>query len=175
MSSTLYTLLSTAQSTAGLKQADPVSATLIENISAQMTGKALSDNLGYFSLGFFYIDAELLEQHPTQRPVNSVYVDKLVSLFESGTIQRSENAGVVIGLGEGWNKLKNIGPIAYRITQDCSLVDDLSIGSGGAIGQVIRGGHRTEAVRRLSQMPEMGEEGYWYYQVLVPSKCSHYY
>lgn len=172
MSSTLYTLLNSAQSTAGLGQATPVSPAVIQTLSAQMTGKALSDHLGHFSLGYFYIDGELLEQHPTQRAVNSEYVDTLVELFQSGTIQRTENAGVVIGLGEGWNKLKNTGEVVYRISKDSPMLKDLSIGSGGAIGQVIRGGHRTEAVRRLSKMPDMGEEGYWYYQVLVPSKCS---
>ena len=177
-SSTVYTLLDAAHPTAGLGQANLVSLKVIEYMSTEMTGKAPSDHLAHFTLGHFYIDAELLQQHPTQRPIDSGYVDSLVESFESGVIQRTKNAEVVIGLGEGWSKLKNTGEVIYRISKSSSIIKDLSICSGGAIGQIIRGGHPTEAVRQLFKLPKMGEENYWYYQVLLPSKSfinSDYY
>ena len=67
-----------------------------------MTRKALSDHLAHFTFRNFYIDTELLKQHPIQRPINSVYVDNLVETFEFKIIQRTENVGVVIRLEEGW-------------------------------------------------------------------------
>lgn len=156
-----YTLL---DSTHGLVPAMAVPQNIIQYIVSEMTGKALSDYLQFFNLGGFYIDADLLEQHGTQRELDLVYVDKLRDEFENGIMQRSENAGVVIGLGEGWKELKNVGGKAYRITKDCPLLSQLSV--GGKIGQVIRGGHRTGAVRQMDE-----SEQYWYYQVLLPSKC----
>ena len=40
----------------------------------------------------------------------------------------------------------------------------------GPICEIVHGGHWTEAVKQISQMPGKEDEGYWYYQVLLPGK-----
>jgi hypothetical protein len=175
MSSTPYTLLDAQTPISELIQAKPIPQAVFDTVSSEMTGYALSQHLQNFSLGLFFIDTDLVEQHPSQREVLSSYVDKLVEDFEQSQILRMEQYGVAIGLGEGWEGLKNNSGVTYRITSSSPCVDTLRGSDGGAIAQVIRGGHRTEAVRRLSQKPDMSEENYWCYLVLLPGKCSYHF
>ena len=173
MSSTSYIVLDGEWPVLG--QASPVPSSVLEMISSSMSGLSITNHIGYLSIGDFFIDSDLLEQHMTQRPIDSKYVDTLRDNFETTTILRSESPGVVIGLGEGWNWMKNTSSDACRITNTFPHLHHLSIASGGPIGQIIRGGHRTEAVRRLSKLPGYSDEKYWYYTVLLPSKFSTFF
>ena len=151
----------------------PVTAipdSIIQQISSGTGGLAITSNLGYLSLGLFFIDVGLIEPHPTQRQIDSRHVDTLMESFESRGIMRLENPGVIIGLGLGWSMMKNSTPIKYKIGSASPHLHRLSLTSNGPIGQVIRGGHRTEAIRRFSQQPEKSGEAYWLYEVLVPGK-----
>ena len=129
---------------------------------------ALSSYSGYFSLGFFYIHTSLLEPHPTQRPLSPSHVQALKEDFGKRGIFRTDNPGVVIGLGQGWNSLRNTGPEVYTINQSCPHLHLLSRSDSGPIGQIIRGNHRTEAVHHHAQTTFQPGESYWYYNVLVP-------
>jgi hypothetical protein len=168
MSSDAYTLLDGEWPI--LEQAPPIPDHIMQKFSSNCSGLAITSNLAYFSLGLFYIDVDLVEPHPTQRQINLKHVGDLVNDFETGGISRLENPGVVIGLGLGWNLMKNYTPDKYKITTTCTHLSHLSSTSGGPIGQVIRGGHRTEAIRQFSKLPENSEERYWLYEVLVPGK-----
>jgi hypothetical protein len=121
------------------------------------------------SLGNFYINAELVEQHPCQRPISSSHVTKLRNEFETKGIFREENPAVVVGLGEGWMHMKNNGPFHYKITKSSSFLQHLSASSKGPIAQVLRGGHRTKVVLDYSEANK-SDEGYWFYQVFLPGK-----
>ena len=88
---------------------------------------------------------------------------------------RTESPGVVIGLSKGWEKMKNTGPLPLRITTASSYLSHLSVSADGPITQVIRGGHRTEAIRCLSEHEEYSKVNYWYYNVLLPSKSTIYF
>ena len=137
MSSSSYTLLDSQLPIAGLGQAVPVPLNVFQAVSSEMTGNALSLNILHFSLGLFFIDVNLVEQHPTQRVVSSGYVNKLMSDFEKSNILRTGSPGVVIGLGEGWNALKNTGGVMYRITDSSPCLELLRTSPGGPIAQVI--------------------------------------
>ena len=63
----------------------------LEKISSSMPGLSITSHLGYLSIGDFFIDSDLLEQHQTQRPINSAYVDTLTHTFESTTILHTES------------------------------------------------------------------------------------
>ena len=155
-----------------LQDATPLPPTVLQSINSQCTGNAISSHIGFLSLGYFYIDVNLLEQHPTQRQISSHHANYLKEDFETRGILRTESPGVVIGLGKGWEKMKNSGPLPLRITTASSYLSHLSLSANGPIAQVIRGGHCTEAIRRLS---ECKEENYWYYNVLLPSKSTIYF
>ena len=45
------------------------------------TGLGLTQDLGHFTLGYYYIDAELLEPHPTQRPIDPSHITSLLKEF----------------------------------------------------------------------------------------------
>ena len=152
-----------------LEPVSAVSASVIEAIASEGLGSSITSNIKYLSLGYFYIDAELVEQHPCQRPLSFSHVTKLKHEFETKGIFREENPAVVVGLGEGWMHMQNKGPFHYKITKSSSFLQHLSISSKGPIAQVLRGGHRTKAVLDFSEANQT-DEGYWFYQVLLPGK-----
>jgi hypothetical protein len=170
MSTDSYTLLNAEWPVQGLSKASAVPDNIIHTISSSFKGSAISQHSGYFSLGLFFIDIELLQQHHVQRPIDSSHVEELVDDFEKRGADRIENSGVVIGLGEGWTEMKNSSPIKYRIRNTFPFLDKLALSTGGPIGQVIRGGHRTQAIKEFSALPGHSDEGYWLYEVLLPSK-----
>jgi len=151
-----------------LSPAVAVPPTVMEAIVSDGLGSAITSYLGYLSLGQFYIDAELVEPHCSQRPVSTSHVNVLVDDFEKRGIFRSENSGVVIGLGEGWMEMKNNGPDIYKITKNSVHLPLLSLCPGGPIAQVIRGGHRTAAVQKYAATSDNLHEAYWLFTVLVP-------
>lgn len=154
-----------------LSQAPPLSATTIQQIkdgASRTSGSIIDTFIGYLSLGLFYIHTSLLEPHPTQRPIDASHVTALTHQFETKGILREAHPGVVVGNGPGWNHLKNMTPINYRITRTCSHLDKLSLHPGKAIGQVIRGHHRTAAIRSYSKEIQDDTESYWLYNVLIP-------
>ena len=155
-----------------LDQAPRVPTSASNHVITIGNGSAITTNIGYFSLGKFYIDTTLLMPHPTQRPIESRHVDSLKESFHTLGPMRTENHGVVIGLGEGWYRMKNNGPRAYMISKSCPHLHHLRDTPDGCIGEIIRGNHRTEAIRRYSSQvdPPLFHENYWYYEVLVPSK-----
>ena len=91
-------------------QAEPVSEALLAVISSDMNGLTLSNNINYLSLGFFYIDVNFTKQHTVQRPLKLSHVNCLKDVFEKEGICHQENAGVAIGLGEGWSQMKKTTP-----------------------------------------------------------------
>ena len=90
--------------------------------------------------------------------------------FRKRGVVRSEEVGVVIGLGQGWNQIKNNGPLPYMITLEFPHISKLSTSSNKPIAQVIRGGHRTKSIKHFSIESEQPDESYWLYTVLIPSK-----
>jgi hypothetical protein len=151
-----------------LEQATPFSDMIFEAIKTAANGAAINPYLGYFSLGNFYIHTSLLNPHPTQRSINKGHVQLLKEEFKNKGIFRVENSGVVIGLGEGWNQMKNNGPVPFMINPTCPHLSHLSTTPNGPIAEVIRGGHRTEAVKTYATESNQPEESYWYYTVLIP-------
>lgn len=168
MASVTYTLLDGEWPI--LNQATPVPASVIEAISSDTTGFAMTSNLGHLSVGYFFIDVDLVEQHSSQRPILSNHADILKEDFEKKGVFRTESPGVVIGLGEGWNYMKNIGPNPFRITKSSPHLHHLSLSPNGPIAQVISGGHHTEAIKHFSTLSGQPDENYWFYNVLLPGK-----
>ena len=91
------------------------------------------------------------------------------TFIHNGAI-RVENPGVVIGLGEGWTHMKTNGQQMWKISKKDPYPDHLALVPGRPIGQVIRGGHHTEAVKLMAAELEKEEEAYWCYHVLLPGK-----
>lgn len=143
---------------------------VIDRITSDASGTAITNNLQYLSIGLFLIDTDLLKPHLTQRPVDQDHVVELKDSFQSNGILRTESPGVVIGLGEGWLQMRNSSPQLYRITKTSPHLNLLAAQPGGPIAHVIRGGHRTEAIRSFAMHPDNGipEENFWYYNVLAP-------
>ena len=148
--------------------AKQVPASVINAISSAGNGSAISQNLGYFSLGYFFISTDLIEPHITQRPIDTTHAGVLKEDFVKTGIFRTESPGVVIGLGDGWNHMHHSGPESYMINSSSPHLHRLSLSPQGPVAQVIRGGHRTEAVHRFSKTPGQEKENYWYYNVLLP-------
>ena len=121
MSSVQFTLLEATKPFPGLGKEEKVSEEVLDYVKSQMTGTALADCLSHFTVGKFYIGVALLEQHSTQRDIDSAHVEKLVEDFGSSVIQRSQYPGVVIGLGDGWHELANTGSQTYKITINSTL------------------------------------------------------
>jgi hypothetical protein len=167
---TSYIHLSSEASFASLGPASPVPDNIFQAVSSDRTHSGLTTYLPYFSLGDFMVDVDLLEPHPTQRKIDSLHLDTLLKSFENTGAQRVENYGVAIGLGEGWNNLKKLEGKLLRITSATPNLENLRITPGGPIAQVIRGGHRTAAIKHFSTLPDMSDEGYWCYTILIPSK-----
>lgn len=153
-----------------LDKAPPLLPKTMDRIKNEGNGYSITSNLGYLSLGFFYIGTNLLEAHPTQRPISQAHVTKLLEEFKKLGVLRSECPGVVIGLGEGWLDMKYRDPPAYMITPSFFHLDRLSLFPGGPIGQIIRGGHRTAAIKRFSNSTDLNlsSQNFWFYNVLIP-------
>jgi hypothetical protein len=83
-------------------------------------------------------------------------------------IHRAEHPGVVIGLGEGWWWMKKTIPRNIYISTSSPHLDLLTATLGGPIAQVIRGNHRSQAIKRYSNRKICPGENFWYYEVLVP-------
>jgi hypothetical protein len=67
MSSASYTVIDAENPAAGLTQATPISDAVFQALSSNMTALGLSEHIDQFTLGFFYIDVDLLQPHLTQR------------------------------------------------------------------------------------------------------------
>lgn len=150
----------------------PVQSIILDKIKSDANGYSITTHMNFLSLGCFFIDTDLLEPHPTQRPINQAHVTALLEDFEKMGVLRVESPGVVIGLGNGWLDMKNSGPHAYRITTSCDHLNQLSTTQGGPIGQIIRGGHRTAAIKQFSKSLNADQisQNFWYYHVLIPGK-----
>jgi hypothetical protein len=148
----------------------PVPDCIFERMIADASGTAITTHLHYLSLGLFFIDTKLLKAHPTQRPLNQTNVEKLSESFKTCGIHRMNSPGVVIGLGNGWLQMKNRGSHFIKITKSSPHIHRLAAEPGGPVAHVIRGGHRTEAIRRyaLSSKHFYSYEDFWLYHVLAP-------
>ena len=146
----------------------PLTDEVFASIKASADGLALSEVSGHLSLGTFLIHTNLLVPHKSQRPVVNSHADELKDAFKDIGIFRGDNPGVIIGLGSGWLQMKNTGPVPYKITDTCPHLSLLSSEENGPIGQVIRGGHRTEAIKRFAAEFNSPDENYWLYKVLIP-------
>ena len=109
----------------------------MDSIPSQATGSVITNNLGYLSLGVFLIDVSLLDQYPTQREIDHQRASSLAYSFQVNGVMREENPDVVIGLGEGWNHMKNAGPVKYRITPEFEHLHIISLKHNGPIALVI--------------------------------------
>ena len=158
-----------------LQKANPVPEIILDKVLQDANGNAITNHIGYFSLGFFYIDSRLLVPHSTQRPLNNNHVNKLYDDFCHMGIFRTQFPGVVIGLGEGWNHMHNTGAKPYKISISSPHLHHLSKSPNGPIAEIIRGNHRTEAIRRYSHHTPNFHENFWYYNVLLPGMSSSLY
>ena len=160
-----------------LGQAERASLKIMERIKNEGSGISLTSNLEYLSLGYFLIDTELLCPHPTQRRVSQDHVGSLVEEFERFGVQLVEHPGVVIGLGDGWYEMKKTKPKHVRIASSSPHLNRLRNPdiSDQFIGQVIRGGHRTEAIKRYTKKYDNIHQSLWYYNVLIPCKVFFLY
>lgn len=154
----------------GFGHATQVSTQKLDQIKNEGTGSAISSHMSYLSLGHFFIHTDLLEAHSTQRQIKQHHVQQLRDDFLKKGIHRLENAGVVIGLGEGWHQMKKHTPKHVFVSNSSPHLHRLSTTAGGPIAQIIRGGHRTAAAKLLSNSPDHTGNDYWYYNVLIPSK-----
>lgn len=147
---------------------------ILEEIRQEANGSAITKHNAYFSLGLFYIDTPLLVQHAVQRPTTIGNVENLVVKLETEGIRREENPGAIIGLGEGWYNMKKNMPGRMLIHTTSPHLHHLQKTTGGPIGEVIRGGHRTAAIRNISAKNKNPGMNYWIYEVLVPGMCFNY-
>ena len=76
MSLITYTFLNSKWSI--LSQAALISASVIEAISFKMTGLKIIIYLGYFSVDYFFIDADLIKQHFCQR-LMQIFLKRILS------------------------------------------------------------------------------------------------
>ena len=118
---------------------------------------------------FYLCKLELLEPHPTQRPIDPSHITTLLNEFNECGLLHYEHPGVVIGLGEGWMELKNTGNNNYKITKNDEFLYHLSINNNPSpIAQIIWGSHRTEAIKKYAESERKLEKVYWLYKVLIP-------
>lgn len=158
-----------------LQRANPVSAKIIDQIKLDANGSTITTHIAYLSLGHFFINTDLLEPHHTQRPLDQNHVLNLRNDFGDMGILRVDHPGVVIGLGDGWNDMKNNTPNHYMISPSSPHLNLLSTTAGGPIAQIIRGKHRTAAIKSLSKASSNPSQNYWFYQVLLPSMSFSYF
>jgi hypothetical protein len=152
-----------------LQQANPIPQIIWDKVLQDANGSAITNHIGYFSLGLFYIDCNLLVPHSTQRPINTQHANQLFNNFSHVGIFRTQFPGVVISLGDGWTHMLNTGPKPYKISKSSPHLHHLSTTLGGPIAQIIRGNHRTEAIQKYSRQPLYFHENFWCYNVLLPS------
>ena len=114
---------------------------IIKAIATDKTSLSLTNNIGYLTLGYFFINVDLIHPHLSQRQIISDHARKLKEDFETQGILRYEHPGVVIGLEEGWKLRKNNRTVLNQITKTLSFLDHLSQTAGGPISKVIQGGH----------------------------------
>jgi hypothetical protein len=88
--------------------------------------------------------------------------------FQNIGILYGDHPGVVIGLGDGWYKMKKTDSEHTLISPSSPHLDFLRATPGGPIGHIIRGGHRTAAMKQLSKKLKRPYQNFWYYNVLVP-------
>ena len=159
-----YTLIDDAEYS--FEEASSLPKAVFANTCTFNSGDGISRNLGHYTIGNFYIDCDLLEPHSCQRPIDKNHAELLHDQFTNQGILRDQNPGVVIGNGPGWMKIKTSH--AYKITSQCSFLSELRLSPGGPIGQVIRGGHRTKAIKLYSDKKQEPEENFWLYTVFIP-------
>ena len=140
----------------------------LNKIKLLSNGIDITHGKDYLSLGQFLIETSLLEPHPVQRPATYANVENLKGKFAREGIRRPENVGVVIGLGDGWYKMNKKTPESIKISNSSPHIPLLSRTGTNIIGQVIRGGHRTEAIKRFSDQSGHPEENFWIYEVFIP-------
>jgi hypothetical protein len=150
-----------------LDVAHPIPVQVVDAIKDEVD---ITSKISFLSLGYFFIDVDLLEQHDVQRPIVATHIEELGKRFKKVGVLHTKYPGVVIGLGNGWYNMKNSGPNPYYISKSCPHLHLLSSSPQGHIGQIIRGGHRTEAIRLYSrsQGTHNVQENFWCYNVLVP-------
>ena len=151
-----------------LEKITPYTDEVFEAIQNANNASVLSFNQGHFTLGDFYIHTSLLKPHKTQRALDNNHVEKLVRDFQDTGVFRVDYPGVVVGIGEGWQWMKHNSPIPYKITPTSPHLTELSGEAPEFIGEVIRGDHRTEAIKRYAEANNKPEESYWLYKVLIP-------
>jgi hypothetical protein len=144
-------------------------AEVLEKIKTDALGSSIKDHEGFLSLGYFLISTDLLEPHSTQRRIDCDHLKKLKDAFMMQGILRFENGGVVIGCGDGWYDMKKKTPGHIMIDSRSPHIHRLSSAPGGPIGYIIRGGHRSAAIKSFSLSVEGAlDQDYWFYNVLVP-------
>lgn len=143
---------------------------IMNRIKSDASGSGISNHFPYLSLGLFFIETGLLKPHPTQRPLQKDCVDELRQRFETYGIHRMDSPGVAIGLGNGWLKMKNIGPHYFKITHSSPHIHHLAAENEGPIAHIICGGHRTEAIKEysLGSCHTKYKQNFWLYYVLAP-------
>jgi hypothetical protein len=165
----------TIENKALLVRAFDVPSHILDNMKAAGTGDNLSLNQPFFSLGNFMIHTSLLESHPTQRPLDTNHVKTLIGNFESQGVLRMDHKGVVIGCGDGWLEMRNPTPQTFMITPTTSGLETLfkhkEDGTLGPIAQIIRGNHRTAAIKKFATHDGMETQDFWCYEVLSPGSC----
>jgi hypothetical protein len=100
-----------------LETASPIPDQILEAITSDKSSHALCTHLPYLTLGYFYIDADLVESHSSQRPIISEHAEHLKQDFVDQTPLHDAKPRAVIGLGDGWNNMKNTSPVNFKITK----------------------------------------------------------
>ena len=121
-----YTLIDDAEYS--FEEASSLPKAVFANTCTFNSGDGISRNLGHYTIGNFYIDCDLLEPHPCQRPIDKNHAELLHERFAKQGILCDQNPGVVIGNGLGWMKIKTSH--AYKITSKCSFLSELCLSPG---------------------------------------------
>jgi hypothetical protein len=138
-----------------------VSVRILEKIKTEANGSALSSNIDFLTLGYYYIDTTV----STQRQIDQNHVMELGLAFENKGILREEkkHAGVMIGLGNGWYQMKKDNPKNIMISTTSPHLPLLSDRPNGPIAEIIHGNHCCAAIKRLSHtVPAYKDQNFWY-------------
>jgi hypothetical protein len=144
---------------------------ILDQIKLEANGSSIINHHDYLWLGAFFIQTDLLTQHSVQREPTRQNVTNLIERFEKSGIRRVQNKGVVIGVGEGWYDMKKNVKHHIFISPTSPHCNRLNAYRNGPIGQIIRGGHRTLAIRDFSKSRKCPEQNYWMYDVYIPGMC----
>jgi hypothetical protein len=147
-----------------------VDTKIIERILDEGSGQAIDNNSQYLSLGYFFIHTELLTPHKVQRQVDQEQVRRLIDQFNAVGVHRTNNAGVVIGLGPGWFDMLRTKGKHVMIDSSSPHLGKLANSENGPIGEIICGGHRTAAIKAFNQRNNLINQNFWLYNVFIPSK-----